>query len=174
MTEEIQKIHEFYTKEYEKLVRYAINKKGGGKSRLKLNKDDAEDLIGDILIYHLENPDKFNPKYIFNTIMQRKLNMRRDKDRLSRVIGKYKSEVIGSKDEEEEMLDPLYKLNSTNLTDEVHDMILAEDNLIKKEVLSRHLILGESVAEAVKAVEGSNRNMINRFKKAIGEEHGKG
>ena len=162
----MKSINKFYGDNYFKLVFFAENrgKRGDG---LWLSEEDASDLIGDILLYHLSHPDKFMASHIYNTIIQRRKNVYRDRATEARLKKEMVEHHRSGKADGEIGLDPSIILENIYTGLSIADEIAKESDFVKREVLSRHFLLGEGIQQAVNVVEGSNRMMIQRFKDRI-------
>ena len=171
----------FYSKQYERLVKFAMNEEQKavkircGKREdgsiiydfviQTLDREDAEDMISDIMIGHLANPSEMNIKYIYNRIVSRRINKYRDEDRKVNALSELKhqpvfDDIIREYDIDEKMVSRLIREDIKEIEDEV-----------VKEVVSRHIILGETIREAVRNVPYANQVMVYQFLEETKEKY---
>ena len=158
-----EEIGEFYGKFYDRLVKFACNANRGGDGTT-IEEDDARDLISDLMLYHLESPDKFLPSHVYHSIMQRRLNLLRDINREVEILIELKGQPILV-----DVVEP--DVDRKRISKLIREDIKEIDNNIAKAVVSRYIILGEDYTEAVSNVSGSNKMMIHRFLEETKEKY---
>jgi len=167
----MNKIEEFYKEKYTALIRYAKNKKKGGDGTV-LDENNAQDIVHKLFLYHITHPSKFSPKYIWNSIRQYRINLSIENQRRLKAIKDYKDLI--SNEEREGVGDPIDKLTADYYHSILEEAIMSKENLVHREVLTRNLLCGESIREAVRNVKGSHKMIINRFKRKMIKIYGGG
>jgi len=153
-------IYNFFEKEHEELILYTMNKQGvapKGKNPIILEREEeAEVILENVMMYFLGNTELFDKQWVYNTIMQRRVNFIRDRDREEAALSSLKTLPTQNEtkvfDTDKERVAKLIR----------KDINLIEDPLIK-EVVSRYYIKGESIQDIVNSCKGSNDKMIYKW-----------
>jgi len=161
-----EEIGEFYGKFYDRLVKFACNpdKKGDG---LFLEEEDAKDLVSSVMLYHLEHPDKFLPSYVYNTIMQRRINVIRNSSRYKVMKERYRQHMLLDYNPTYDIAD----IDSERMSKILREEISNIEDSVKKEVVANHIINGDSVTDSVKNVKYAYKNMVYSFIKEMKEKY---
>jgi len=157
-------VGEFYGKFYDRLVKFACNANRGGDG-LQIDKEDAEDLVSDMMLGHLANPSEMSVKYIYNRIISRRIDWHRNNKRAVDSLSELKQQPPVADREREFDIDE--KMISRLIREDIKEI---EDEVVK-EVVSRHIILGETIREAVRNVPYANQVMVYQFLEETKEKY---
>jgi len=131
-----------------------MNRKRKG-DKISLTKEEAEDILSAVVLYHMEKPNKFNGKYIYNKLIQ----VRKDfyKKRKSEIVKMNAFTQLLKMDEgvyQEYTEEELYILNR-----ELQELVKESNKKVVKDYLS-----------GIK-LNPANRKVISRFKQELKEKY---
>jgi len=131
-----------------------MNRKRKG-DKISLTKEEAEDILSAVVLYHMEKPNKFNEKYIYNKLTQ----VRKDfyKKRKSEIVKLNAFTQLLKMDEgvyHEYTEEELYILNR-----ELQELVKERNKKVVKDYLS-----------GIK-LNPANRKVISRFKQKLKEKY---
>jgi len=148
----------FYTEHYQKLIKFLMNKAGGGNKQW-LKRYDAEEVLHNTFIYHFNTPAAFNSKYVYNKLSQMRYNFLRDRV----TYNKFKWESLHQEPTVEEV---------EYVDEEMSTIIRGEIDGIKndkhREILYSHILNGNKLGED----KGNERAVVTRFRKYMVEKYG--
>ena len=159
-TEDVDK---FYSENYNRLIRYLMNKKKGG-DKVNVISDEALDILHDCYCYHKANPDTFDEKYIWNLLKQRRIDYLRGKENYNSLKEEFFKNFYAVGPQSLEGLD--VKLSRSQMLGVIKQEINEVRNAKHKEILTRHLIKGEGLDVAYERV------IVQRFKEKLVDKYG--
>lgn len=150
-----------YTDNYDKMVKYVMNRKRGG-DHITLSEDDAYAVVHTTYIYHRTHMDKFVPGYVWNKLMQMRKNFLRDDKMYDEMKDGYKH-ILDC--EHSEFYEPISK----------HLIWWEEKRLIDTEIKSmkneKHKgIVTKHIQGDV--LSGADRKTVTRFRTVMNEKYG--
>lgn len=162
-----EKVDEFYTKNYNRLINYIKNGKKGG-DKVGVITDDAVDILHDTYCYHKANPQHFDGRYIWNVLKQRRLNYKKSQDNYNSLKDDFYQNFYSSVDWDKGDGDPLPML----IDGETKGLIKQEIGLLRNEkhkaILKSHILEGEVVSKSMV----NEQKVVSRFRKKMVDKYG--
>jgi len=147
-------IAQWYGENYDGMVGFVRNKKKGGDGGRVLE-EQAEDIVANTFVYFLNNPDKFNPKWIWNKLIQ----MRKDFHSLEKTQAKLKKEYVRLELEVDSEYEEFTEEEASVLREEVEAI---EDE--RKQRIVREYMRGDML-------DATERQVVSRFKGRLKEKY---
>lgn len=163
----VKEVDDYYIDNYNRLLNYVSNKKGGG-DQVSIHKDASYDVLHDTYMYHRTHPEHFDARYIWNVLKQRRIDYLRGSENYDTLKDDFFIlYYTGSQVRNENPLET--RLINRELQGIIKGEIRSVANEKSRGILESFFIHGESISDKTNR---NDRDVVKRFRKKMIDNYG--